>query len=44
MLETVVAPLHMRVLLTHAPIEEDLPERLVDLVLGGLLRTTVATP
>jgi AcrR family transcriptional regulator len=35
-LETVVAPLHMRVLLTHAPIGDDLPERLVDLVLDGL--------
>jgi AcrR family transcriptional regulator len=34
-LETVIAPLHMRALLTHTPLSEDLPEKLVDLVLGG---------
>lgn len=35
-LETLIAPLHMRVLLTHAPIEPDLPDRLADLVYRGL--------
>jgi AcrR family transcriptional regulator len=35
LLETVVAPLHVRVLLTGEPIDDDLPERIVDLVLEG---------
>lgn len=35
-LETVIAPFHMRVLLTHEPIDETLPERIVDLICAGL--------
>ncbi len=35
LLETLVAPLHGRLLLTGEPIDGDLPERLVDLVLHG---------
>ncbi len=35
LLETLVAPLHGRVLLTGEPIDGDLPERLVELVLHG---------
>jgi AcrR family transcriptional regulator len=35
LLETLVAPLHGRLLLTGEPIDDDLPERLVDLVLHG---------
>lgn len=35
LLETLVAPLHGRLLLTGEPIGDDLPERLVDLVLHG---------
>lgn len=35
-LEMLIAPLHIRVLLTHAPIEPDLPERLADHVYQGL--------
>jgi AcrR family transcriptional regulator len=34
-LETVIAPLHGRLLLTGEPIDEELGERLVDLVLNG---------
>ncbi|WP_433757683.1 TetR/AcrR family transcriptional regulator [Nocardia sp. CA-135398] len=37
-LETLIAPFHMRVLLTHEPIDETLPERIVDLICGGLER------
>ena len=35
LLETLVAPLHGRLLLTGEPIGDDLPEQLVDLVLRG---------
>lgn len=35
-LELLVAPLYLRVLLTGEPLEEDLPERLVDAVMDGL--------
>jgi AcrR family transcriptional regulator len=35
LLETLVAPLHGRLLLTGEPLDDDLPERLVDLVLHG---------
>lgn len=38
-LETVIAPLHMRVLLTHEPIDDTLPERIVDLICAGLSGT-----
>jgi AcrR family transcriptional regulator len=41
-METVIAPLHMRVLLTHAPIDDGFIRRLVDLVCDGL--TGSATP
>ncbi|MGL6234207.1 MAG: TetR/AcrR family transcriptional regulator [Segniliparus sp.] len=34
-LEALMAPLHARVLLTDDPIPEDLPERLVDILLDG---------
>ncbi|WP_062993652.1 TetR/AcrR family transcriptional regulator [Nocardia anaemiae] len=35
-LETLIAPFHMRVLLTHEPIDDTLPERIVDLICDGL--------
>jgi AcrR family transcriptional regulator len=35
LLETLVTPLHGRLLLTGEPIDDDLPERVVDLVLDG---------
>jgi AcrR family transcriptional regulator len=35
LLETLVAPLHGRLLLTGEPIDDDLPERIVDMVLDG---------
>ncbi len=35
LLETLVAPLHGRLLLTGEPIDDDLPERVVDMVLDG---------
>ncbi len=35
LLETLVAPLHGRLLLTGEPIGDDLPERIVDMVLDG---------
>jgi len=34
-LETLIAPLHGRLLLTGAPVDERLGERIVDLVLQG---------
>ncbi|EUA50331.1 hypothetical protein I553_9414 [Mycobacterium xenopi 4042] len=36
MLELLVAPLHMRTLLTGEPLTEDLPEQVVDVLLDGL--------
>ncbi|WP_405927264.1 TetR/AcrR family transcriptional regulator [Streptomyces sp. NBC_00035] len=37
-LEVLIAPLHLRVLLTHQPIDDHLTGRLVDLLLDGLSR------
>ncbi|WP_433476656.1 TetR/AcrR family transcriptional regulator [Spirillospora sp. CA-142024] len=37
-LETLVAPLHLQVLLTREPIADDLPQRLADLLMDGLTR------
>jgi AcrR family transcriptional regulator len=37
-LQTLIAPLYMRVLVTHTPIGDDLPERLADLVYDGIRR------
>ncbi len=36
-LEALIAPLHFRTLLTDEPLDEDLPRRLADLVLDGIL-------
>ena len=35
LLETLIAPLHGRLLLTGEPVDEELGERIVDLVLDG---------
>jgi len=37
-LQTLIAPLYLRVLVTHTPIEADLPTRLADLVYDGIRR------
>jgi hypothetical protein len=39
MLEALIAPLHLRTLLTRVALEDDLPERLVDLICYGMTRT-----
>ena len=39
-LEALVAPLHLRALLTREPLTADLPGRLVDLLLDGALRAS----
>ena len=44
LLETLVAPLHGRLLLTGDPIDDDLPERLVDLVLHGAAKPGPLSP
>lgn len=36
LLETIVAPLYMRIVLTHEPIDATLPGRIVDIVCGNL--------
>jgi hypothetical protein len=38
LLETLIAPLHGRLLLTGEPVDEQLGERIVDLVLDGARR------
>jgi AcrR family transcriptional regulator len=44
LLETLVAPLHGRLLLTGEPLDGDLPERLVDLVLHGAAKAERVSP
>ncbi|WP_027927974.1 TetR/AcrR family transcriptional regulator [Amycolatopsis benzoatilytica] len=39
-LELLVAPLHFRIVLTREPLEPDLPARIVDALLHGLVTTT----
>src|SRR5262249_35715148 len=36
-LETLISPLHFRTLLTDEPLEEDLPGRVTDVVLNGIV-------
>jgi hypothetical protein len=36
-IQTVIAPLHFRILMTGEPIDESLPEQLVDAVLHGVV-------
>jgi AcrR family transcriptional regulator len=36
-LEALIAPLHVRTLLTHEPLDDDLPRKLADLMLDGIM-------
>lgn len=43
-LEAIIAPLHMRTLLTHEPLGDDLPQRLADLICDGLHGSPATKP
>lgn len=43
-LEMLIAPVHVRTLLTHQPIDDQFPSRLADMLIQGLQAQTHATP
>jgi AcrR family transcriptional regulator len=43
-LEMLIAPLHFRTLVSHQPLDDDLPARLADLLITGLRARADATP
>jgi AcrR family transcriptional regulator len=43
-LEMLIAPLHFRTLVSHQPLDDDLPARLADLLITGLRARVDATP